>query len=339
MTTIIRRGRLLCALAFVVLVAAPLLRAGTPPRNWGRCPAVVALETDEVFYALGDTHGDYDRLVTLLAAGKLIDGVPASPQQVTWSGGRSILVVTGDMIDKWSQSLRVIALMRALTTSAATQGGRVVISTGNHEVEFLDDPTSGKTKEFQDELNAAHINPQDVADGTDSEGIGRFLLCLPFATRVDRWFFAHAGSTKGRTLTQLGADLQEGIDQDGYGTKVLLGNKGLVEARMKPAPWWEKSGDKPIDSEARLLGYADALGVRHIVFGHQPGTYTFNDGTKRKKGTLFQKFDGLVFLIDVGMSRGVGDSTGALLRITEDDATALFPDGTEKVVWRRPDRR
>jgi hypothetical protein len=228
--------------------------------------------------------------------------------------------------------MNVIALMRALSASAATQGGRVVISTGNHEAEFLDDPTGDKTQEFQKELKAAGIDPNNVANGTDAEGIGPFLLCLPFGTRVNGWFFAHAGSTKGRTFSQLVGDIQSGVDQDGYAAKVLLGNKGLLEARMKP-PWWEKDGDKPIDSFQRLLSFADALGVKHIVFGHQPGTYTFNDGTSRKKGTLFQKFDGLVFLMDMGMSQGVDYSTGALLRVDSTSATALDPDGTRKQIW------
>jgi hypothetical protein len=212
----------------------------------------------------------------------------------------------------------------------------VVISAGNHEVEFLADPHGSKTKEFEDELKTAGIKPRDVANGTDSAGIGQFLLCRPFGTRVNGWFFSHAGSTKGRTLTQLTADLQDGVDAEGYSAKVLLGNKGLVEARMKP-PWWEKDGDKPLDSIFRLQGYADALDVQHIVFGHQPGTYTFNDGSTRKKGTLFQNFKGLVFLIDTGMSRGVDYSTGALLRIegagAQQKATAVFADGTEKGVW------
>jgi hypothetical protein len=319
-------------LAFALVLAFPLFAADTPPRNWGRCPAVVAIETTEVVHALGDTHGDYDRLVKLLDGADLIAGVPASPQQVTWSGGRSVLVVTGDMIDKWDHSLDVIAMMRALTASAASQGGRVVISTGNHEAEFLDDPESDKTQEFQKELKAAGIRPQDVADGTDARGIGQFLLCLPFATKVNGWFFAHAGSTKGRTLRQLIGDLQEGFDENGYGAKVLLGDKGLLEARMKP-PWWERKNDQPIESIARLLGYADALGVQHIVFGHQPGTYDFNDGSKRKKGRMFQNFGGLVFLIDMGMSRGVDYSKGALLRITKDSAVEVLPDGTTRPLW------
>lgn len=335
-----RNCRLSQFLVALLLFALPLF-GETPPRNWGRCPAVVTLQTTEVVHALGDTHGDYDRLVKLLVAGKLIAGEPASPEEVTWSGGKSVLVVTGDMIDKWDQSLEVIALMRALVSSAASQGGRVVISTGNHEAEFLDDPKNDKTKEFRKELKAAGIKPKEVADGTDPEGIGKFLLCLPFASRVNGWFFAHAGSTKGRTLEQLVRDLEKGIDEEGYGAKVLLGNKGLLEARMKP-PWWEKAGDEPIESIARLLGYADALGAKHIVFGHQPGNYTFNDGSKRKKGTMFENFDGLVFLIDMGMSRGVDDSKegyskGALLRIEDtgsgETATAVFADGSQKQLW------
>jgi hypothetical protein len=325
-----------CLSALLLILALPLF-AETPPRNWGRCPAIVTLETNEHVYALGDTHGDYDRLATLLAAGKLIASVPSAPEDVRWSGGRSILVVTGDMIDKWSQSLKVIALMRALTASAASQGGRVIISAGNHEVEFLANPEGSKTKEFRNELKAAGIKPSDVASGTDEKGIGRFLLCLPFATRVNYWFFSHAGSTNGRTLRALANDLQKGIDEDGYKAKVLLGTKGLVEARMKP-PWWEKPGDEPMDSMFRLLGYANALGAKHIVFGHQPGTYTFNDGTTRRKGTLFQKFGGLAILMDVGMSRGVDYSQGMLLRIQRrgsvvDEVIAIESDGSEERLW------
>jgi len=105
---------------------------------------------------------------------------------------------------------------------------------------------------------------------------------------------------------------------------------------MKP-PWWEKPGDKPGDSVDRLRGYADALGVKHIVFGHQLGTYEFNGGSTRKKGTMFSNFNGLVMLIDVGMSQGIDYSKGALLRIERvegrEKATALFPDGSQRRLW------
>jgi hypothetical protein len=66
-----------------------------------------------------------------------------------------VLVVTGDLIDKWSGSLEVIALLRRLQSDAADQGGRVIITMGNHEAEFLANPLGKKTKEFRSELTAA----------------------------------------------------------------------------------------------------------------------------------------------------------------------------------------
>jgi hypothetical protein len=52
---------------------------------------------------------------------------------------------------------------------------------------------------------------------------------------------------------------------------------------------------------------------------------------------MFANFDGLVFLIDLGMSQGVDYSKGALLRIERDgggeSAMELFPDGTQKKLW------
>jgi hypothetical protein len=329
---IVRRSGVVLFAVFVAFSSV----AASPPRNWQACPATVDLQTAKTVYALGDTHGDYDRLVTLLVAGKLLSGVPSSPATAVWSGGATTLVVTGDLIDKWTQSMQVVALFRALIASAPQQGGQVVVTAGNHEAEFLSDPTGSKTAEFQGELKAAGISPVTVANGTDSGGIGAFLLCRPLGARVNDWFFSHAGSTSGLTFTQLTTAIQKGVDADGYATAVLLGDKGLLQARMKP-PWWEKPGDKPIDSIARLQGYADALGVKHIVFGHQPGTYTFNDGSKRKKGTLFENFNGLVFLIDMGMSRGVGYSTGALLRIDQtaagETAVAIYADGSQAPIW------
>jgi hypothetical protein len=77
-------------------------------RNWIKHPAVVELDTEEDVFAVGDVHGDYDRLVTLLAAGKVIDPDPASPERAGWAAGKAVLVCTGDLIDKGPHSLKVI---------------------------------------------------------------------------------------------------------------------------------------------------------------------------------------------------------------------------------------
>lgn len=322
----------------IVLAAALPLRAksDSPPRDWTACPAIVQLDTTKTIYALGDVHGDYDRFVKLLTAQELMKGFPDRPDHAEWTGGKSILVMTGDLIDKWTQSVQVLQAVRALQKGAADAGGQLIVSAGNHEAEFLDDPENKKAEDFRKELEDLGIEPQAVADGTDRLGLGKFMLCLPFASRVNGWFFSHAGDSDGRSLEKLAKKIEEQVDEDGYAAEILLGNDGLLEARMKP-PWWEREDDTPEESIERLRSYADALGVSHIVFGHQPGTYEFNNGTERKKGTMFQNFDGLVFLIDVGMSHGVDDSKGSLLEIKGEaghqTATALYRDHKPKLLW------
>jgi hypothetical protein len=127
------------------------------------------------------------------------------------------------------------------------------------------------------------------------------------------------------------------VDAEGYGAPILSDADSLREARLRPIPWWEQPGDSAEESEARLRGYADALGIKHFVMGHQPGKAVFSDGTKRHKGESVQKFNGLIFLIDVGMSEVIDYSEGAILHIVENgaaDTTFIIPPiGTAESIW------
>lgn len=316
---------------------ADLSRPGQTPdsamgaaRDWNALPAVVQLDTAEDIYALGDIHADYDRLVALLLTYQLLAEVPARPEAAQWNAGPAVLVVTGDLIDKWNQGLKVLALLQALRDSASAAGGRVIVTLGNHEAEFLADPNADKVAEFKMELLAAGISADDVAAGRHP--LGTYLRGLPAAARVRDWFFCHAGNTAGRTMASLIADIQSGMEAEGFKTAALLDPDSLLEARVDPTPWWERKGD-PMGT---LSMYAQALGVAHIVMGHQPGSYVFSDGSKRSRGLMFQRF-GLLFMLDVGMSQGIKYSQGALLRIRTKGgittATALNADGTRTQLW------
>jgi hypothetical protein len=324
------------------VITGGALRQARGSRDWKKHPAIIELDTAEDVFAVGDVHGDYDRLVALLAAGKVIDPEPASPERARWAAGKAVLVCTGDLIDKGPHSLKVIALFRALQASAERDGGRVIVLMGNHEAEFLADPEDDdKALEFLKELEKAGLGPADVAAGRDAAGVGAFLRALPFAARVNDWFFAHAGDTHGLDLPDLRTELEEEVDEKGYGAEILLGKKGLLEARLHKRPWWERKDEPPAKGRARLRRYVKALGVRHLVIGHQPGKVTFADGSKRKKGEMVQKFDGLIFLIDVGMSRAIDYSCGALLRVRGGDsgrAVAIYPDGGRQELWRKGQR-
>jgi hypothetical protein len=102
----------------VVALAAALLALpamGNPPAT----PRVVAV---------GDVHGDFDSLVSILQRAELIDA------KLRWSGRDATLVVTGDFLDRGKKCRSVMDLLMALEKEAPRKKGRVVVLLGNHEV-------------------------------------------------------------------------------------------------------------------------------------------------------------------------------------------------------------
>ena len=323
---------------FVLLVAATAaaFAQNRVRRDWQKLPAVVQLDTSEDIFAIGDIHSDYDRVVDLLVGAKIIAGRPTSPEKVSWSAGKSVVVFTGDFIDKGPNALGVIALLSALRPAAAQAGGHVIVTMGNHEAEFLSRKETDKAKDFHAEIKRAGLADKDMTECRADAG--QFLCSLPFAARVNDWFFSHAGNSGGRTLSQLTEDLQRGIDKDGFDTPELLDPNSLVLARLGAegpgGKSWFEAGSPRYTAEQLLSAYASALKVAHIVEGHAPSAAQFPDGTNREAGQMFQ-WHGLLFLIDTGLSRGVDYSNGAVLHIqtAKGEASAICANGTVTPLW------
>jgi Calcineurin-like phosphoesterase len=286
------------------------------PRDWTAHPAVLEIDPAPAeLFAVSDIHGGYDRLAALLARHGLAAATPATPDAGHWTGGTAVLVVVGDLIDKGPSSLGVVDYLRALEVDAAAAGGRVIVLLGNHEAEFLDNPSSGNTTAtdgFATDLQSAGIDPISVASGADPHGL--WLRQLPFAARVGVWFFSHAGDTGGRTVAELGSALRAAVEASDYHHPEIIGSHSLLESRA----WYQ-------GSETIAATYARAVGAQHIVFGHEPNALgppgAIQVGAKR---TLFR--------VDCGMSPGVNYSSGALLRVHQelglDIMESLDADGT-----------
>lgn len=323
------------AAATFLCAAALLCASPAAPRDWTKYPAVTQIAGAEEIFAIGDAHSDFKRLARAMVAARIIEAQPSKPEEAHWRAGHAVLVTTGDMIDKGPRAIDVLRLLSLLRAEARRAGGDVVILAGNHEAEFLADPHGPKGREFAGQLRAAHI---DLAEVGDCKGeIGEFLCSLAFAARVGDWFFAHGGNANGRTVGQLTADLQGGVDHEGFRTRDLIGDDSILESRLNGEgrkPWIDAG--MPDRGERELLAdYARALGVAHLVEGHVPSEVVFADGVKRNRGEMFQRF-GLLFLIDTGMSEGVDDSGGAVVHITYqggEKATAICPDGKSTVLW------
>lgn len=104
----IRRLLLMVAL---LLGAAPSLAQAPPQR----------------IVAVGDLHGDYSAWIDIARDAGLVD---ASNK---WSGGRTVLVQTGDITDRGPDSLKIIRHLQQLDGEAKRAGGRVIVLLGNHE--------------------------------------------------------------------------------------------------------------------------------------------------------------------------------------------------------------
>jgi hypothetical protein len=306
----------------------------TCARDWNQFPPVAQIDGVSELWIVSDIHGDYAAFTKLLSGAHVIVGIPASPQQVEWTAGAAVLVVVGDLIDKGPDAPDVVRLLAALQKSAASAGGRVVATMGNHEAEFLADPTNSKASGsdgIDPELNSIGLTPAQTAAGDDD--IGQFVRNLPFAARIDNWFFAHGGKTGGKTIAQLSDDLRSGVDSSGFGAPVLSAADSLLEARLaKTGPqWWDATND----AQGLLTQWTRALGTTHLVMGHQPGAVGFADGTSRAADQMMQKYGGLLFLVDTGLSVGADNTGGALLHVTSVGGTneawrEVLPNGSTK---------
>jgi hypothetical protein len=87
-------------------------------------------EWDDVdrIVVLGDVHGAYDKMLTLLEGTQVIDS------NLAWIGGDDHLVFVGDLVDRGPYDRKVMDLARRLQTEAAAEGGYVHVLLGNHEV-------------------------------------------------------------------------------------------------------------------------------------------------------------------------------------------------------------
>lgn len=113
-------GMLLKALAMVAglgLAGLPMAHASAkvPETKPGRIVIV------------GDAHGDFDQYAALLMEAEVIN------ERGSWTGGETVLVQLGDVIDRGDKSRNILDLLKSLQKQAPRSGGSVQFVIGNHE--------------------------------------------------------------------------------------------------------------------------------------------------------------------------------------------------------------
>ena len=103
---------------------------------------------------VGDVHGELKRLKEILIHAKLID------QEENWIGERSVLIQTGDVIDRGPDSWGCVELLRKIQEQAQEAGGLVIRLCGNHEVMLMQNSSNRYADFKKPELLASQIKKE-----------------------------------------------------------------------------------------------------------------------------------------------------------------------------------
>lgn len=150
-------------------------------------PKAMFSKVDSIF-VLGDIHGQFDNVVQLLTAAKLIDA------DLNWIGGSQHLVVLGDMFDRGSDVTRVLWFFYKLEKSIVQRGGKLHIVLGNHEImTFCNDLRYLSEKENL--IAATHGTGYSEMYHLRRSILGKWLAAKPGLLKIDEVLFVHGGVT------------------------------------------------------------------------------------------------------------------------------------------------
>lgn len=96
---------------------------------------IPSLQEGQRLICIGDVHGDLEALQECLHMAGLIDKESTMNNSGTplWTGGNTILVQTGDILDRGFSELDCFSLLAKLSQQSQAEGGHVILLYGNHE--------------------------------------------------------------------------------------------------------------------------------------------------------------------------------------------------------------
>lgn len=198
--------------------------------------------------SVGDLHGDYESTVVILRA----LGVMGPDDH--WKGGNTVLVQTGDIVDRGADSRKIYSLLHRLQDEAPKDGGRVILLLGNHELMNL------------------HGDFRYVSD-RECAYFGRYGCREPMQSYVDAML---GGGHLGQAILERHQAAALVEESPGSGEGILFVHAGLLpevaERLEATGPAAEKVLNAEVakqisgrDADASLLGDAGPLWSRRLA--------------------------------------------------------------------------
>ncbi len=300
----------------------------TPPPTPPPTPAPIP-DPQSVFsgvtriVAIGDVHGDLDAFRDVLELAGLLDAGGH------WSGGKTHLVQTGDILDRGDDGRAIMDLLMRLQVEARKTQGAVHCLLGNHEVmNMLGDLRYVTEPDLAAYADLSPIpDPPEAPRGRLGHDIafaetgryGRWLRGLPAVIKVNDTLFVHGGLgpiVRGKTLDQINKWVREPLFAGDPAAALHAPGLGPT------GPLWFRGYalDKESQWLPKLRDILYAYKARRMVMGH----------TTTDDGRIRLRFRGRAVFIDTGLSRGYGRHVAAL-EIRGRTLYAIYPDRKEKL--------
>jgi hypothetical protein len=260
--------------------------------------------------AIGDIHGDFGHLFTILNRLNIID------DENNWTGGDTIIVQTGDVLDdggrgydknKKEHSVDEIAiynLLINLNVQANKMGGAVLMCIGNHEIVNIFDNNIDYVnfytkKYYSDILNISRKNI--ISIGSD---MAKKLSCvLKSVIKLGNIYFCHGGISSKLYNNVMRSNRWSTFDKfiehiNGVLPKMLNGNVELYKNELEYIQQisWNRDYGSFMPNEFVCDDFNKIFGKKgKLVIGH----------TVQPQG-INSICDNRIFRIDTAISRAFG---------------------------------
>ena len=243
--------------------------------------------------AFGDIHGDMTAVIDVLYKSGMID------ENLHWKAGETVLVQTGDFLDRGDDELEIIDYFEKLKGEAESNGGKFYTLNGNHEVMDVGGDFSFVSETGITSFTDAGL-PRELAftpGGQCARYLSRNFIILDIAGNI----FVHGGVFP--------EDITEGIPDINKKFSNWMRGTGVHPDDIEMNVLWSREYSLYLDCDL-LKQTLDLLGAKRMIVGH-----TIQD-------EINSSCDGLLLRIDTGMFSGFGGPRQAL--VIENDTVSFI---------------
>jgi hypothetical protein len=242
----------------------------------------------EKFIVISDLHGQFDPMMSLLKAHKVIDSLG------NWIFDNYHLVIAGDHFSRGDKVLEILWFLFKLEKQADKAGGKVQVMLGNHELMTLNNDLRYLNVKYS--YTSGVLQTQYYNFFSDKSVLGNWLRAKNVVVTLNDNLIVHGGLSQKIVDANLSTDDINSFFRDSIlksTAKVLVESPTAELLLGDDGPLWYRGyADTLTYHEDSLKSILNFYNVNSVVVGHTI------------MSEITPRFNGKLFLIDCGMITG-----------------------------------